>query len=204
MSRSINVGALMMQHMDWENDCLKIIICKHKGDATGEGLGNMKHVYANPYNPDVCPILSLALLTFCKQRRANISVQQVFEGDKSENRFLQILKNVIDHMPVDTNLGASKKDLGSHSNRKGAISHVLSFGIEKGYMEATTNISAMTLRQSSTLLRKCFDDFIEYLYGNRQAPRSTEKLYPTLANRFYKKRAHPTGDGGPDSDSEGD
>jgi hypothetical protein len=64
MSRSINVGALMMQHMDWENDCLKIIICKHKGDATGEGLGNMKHVYVNLYNPDVCPILSLALLTF--------------------------------------------------------------------------------------------------------------------------------------------
>jgi hypothetical protein len=128
-SRSINVGALMMQHMDWENDCLKIIICKHKGDATSKGLRNMKHVYVNPYNPDVCPILSLALLTFCKQRRANINVQQVFEGDKSENRFLQILKNVIDHKPVDTNLGASKRDLGSHSNRKGAISFVLSFAV---------------------------------------------------------------------------
>jgi hypothetical protein len=47
--------------MDWGGDCVKIKIAKHKGDQTGEGIGNEKHVYANPYNPAICPILDRIL-----------------------------------------------------------------------------------------------------------------------------------------------
>jgi hypothetical protein len=77
-------------------------------------------------------------------------------------------------------------------------------GIENDYMDANTNISIMTLRQSSALQRKCFDVFIESLYGDRRKARATEKLYTTLANRFYKKRSIANlGDrGNRDSDSE--
>jgi hypothetical protein len=67
------------------------------------------------------------------------------------------------------------------------MSKLEAIGIDKGYMDATTNISTMTLRQRSALLRKCFDVFVESLYGDRRESRATEKLYTTLANRFYKK-----------------
>jgi len=34
-ARSINVGALMLQHISWENDCMKITLPRHKGDQEG-------------------------------------------------------------------------------------------------------------------------------------------------------------------------
>jgi hypothetical protein len=64
IGRANTVGNIMLQHMDWSQDCLKIKLAKHKGDQTGEGIGNEKHVYANPYNPAICPILVLAVYLY--------------------------------------------------------------------------------------------------------------------------------------------
>ena len=51
MSRCGNIASIMLEHIDWANDAMVITFAKHKGDQTGEGLGNLKHVYANPLNP---------------------------------------------------------------------------------------------------------------------------------------------------------
>lgn len=40
IGRSNSVGNVMLQHMDWANDLLTIKLPKHKGDKTGEGIGN--------------------------------------------------------------------------------------------------------------------------------------------------------------------
>lgn len=73
MARCNSVNSIMLQHIDWKNDSLTVTFAKHKGDQTGEGLGNEKHVYANPLNPTICPILALAVLVFTKHRQINTS-----------------------------------------------------------------------------------------------------------------------------------
>ncbi|KAG2770460.1 hypothetical protein PC116_g19612 [Phytophthora cactorum] len=60
MSRSESIDSIMLQHMEWTEDCLSIEEQGHKGDQKGvEKFG--KHVYANPFTPSQCPILALAV-----------------------------------------------------------------------------------------------------------------------------------------------
>lgn len=80
MARSDSVRKIMLQHVDWKNDCMTITFAKHKGDLTGEGLGNEKHVYANPLNPKICPILALAVLIFTSHRGSQVNEQTLFAG----------------------------------------------------------------------------------------------------------------------------
>jgi len=64
MSRSDSVDSLMLTHFDWDEDSLIIEEQGHKADQKGE-FKYWKHIYANPLNPDVCPILALAVHLFC-------------------------------------------------------------------------------------------------------------------------------------------
>lgn len=93
---------------------------------TGEGLGNMKHVYANPFNPKVCSQLALAVRMFSTHRPVRARSHQLFEGIHSDDRFVKNLQITIAMIPESV-LGASRKDIGTHSNRKGSVSFVLAF-----------------------------------------------------------------------------
>lgn len=126
MSRCGNIAGIMLEHMDWCNDAMVITFAKHKGEQTGEGLGNLKHVYGNPLNPKVCPILSLAVMMFSTHRPVSARTHQLFEGMHSDDRFVKILQIIINSLPEDV-LGACRKDIGIHSNRKGSVSFVLAF-----------------------------------------------------------------------------
>ena len=130
VGRSKSVGNLMLQHMDWHQDYIKLKLPMHKGDQTGEGIGNEKAIYANPYCPSICAINTLAIYIFSKYRGNNIVRQQLFEGTKSESRFRAILTNVLKTMVnlfPSLDLGAVIGDIGTHSNRKGAASYLLGF-----------------------------------------------------------------------------
>lgn len=123
LARSENVGALHVQHMSWSNDCLTVRFARSKGDPTGKTEGDLKHVYANPFNPVCCPILSLAVYTFCHHRGSNDSDNKFFGGTRPETRFLKILETVVVELATThRDLGAAAKDIGCHSTRKGAIS----------------------------------------------------------------------------------
>jgi hypothetical protein len=54
----------------------------HKGDQTGENKF-AKYIYANPYQPEVCPILSLAVFFFAFPNRPH-QKQQLFAGTNSK------------------------------------------------------------------------------------------------------------------------
>ncbi len=62
-SRSHSVASLMYVHIGWESDALVITVPRHKGDQEGARIYPI-HVYANPLQPEVCPILSLAIYIF--------------------------------------------------------------------------------------------------------------------------------------------
>jgi hypothetical protein len=53
--------------------------------------------------------------------------QQLFCGADSEGRFSRIFQHILSVIPDEVSLGASKKDLGTHSNRKGGSSYVLNW-----------------------------------------------------------------------------
>jgi hypothetical protein len=128
MSRGENVRSVMLQHFDWKNDCMTVTFAKHKGDATGEGLGNEKHVYANPLDPHICPILALAVLIFTVHRGADIAMQTLLADGNSDDRFSKILAKIVQQLPENI-LGEDPSEIGTHSNRKGSTSYVLSFVI---------------------------------------------------------------------------
>ena len=60
MARCVSVSGIMFDHIGWEGDAMTIIFPKHKGDQEGEHCAP-KHVYANPQNPAICPILAFAV-----------------------------------------------------------------------------------------------------------------------------------------------
>ena len=65
MSRSDSIDQLTFHHLEWEGDCMKITEQSTKSDQGGEKIFG-KHMYANPNNPSVCPILALAVALFIR------------------------------------------------------------------------------------------------------------------------------------------
>jgi hypothetical protein len=54
------VATVLFRHISWENDSMVVVFPPHKGDQEGRNA-LPKHVFANPDNPDMCPILALAI-----------------------------------------------------------------------------------------------------------------------------------------------
>ena len=124
MCRCATVNGIMLQHIDWREDALIIHIPQAKADQAGEALSKDKHLYANPLKPEICSVLSLAIYVWCTNREDN-NRQQLFLGTAGDSRFSKILQTVIGLIPEDINLGANKKDIGTHSASKGSSTYVL-------------------------------------------------------------------------------
>lgn len=123
MARSHNVGVVTYGCMGWENDCLFVHFAKTKKDHKGKKK-HKAHVFANPLQPAVCPILSLAIYVLCTQdTRRN----QLFTGQKSEGRFSKALKRLLTEIPELKTVIPNVNDIGTHSNRKGSVSFVLMY-----------------------------------------------------------------------------
>ena len=46
-------------HVQWENDSLVFYFSKTKGDQSVDKSGDLWHVYLNPKNTELCPVLAL-------------------------------------------------------------------------------------------------------------------------------------------------
>ena len=64
MATSNNVTGLTVAHIEWQNDCIVFFFGKAKGDQTGEKSNTPWHVYSNPFEPCLCPVLALAKYIF--------------------------------------------------------------------------------------------------------------------------------------------
>jgi hypothetical protein len=135
IARAKSVASLMMEHVSWETDALLVSLPKHKGDQEGASCF-ARHLYANVSDPVICPVLALAVLVFTRVLRfdpdGNSSVDaealpnyRIFDGSNSDTRFSDIFKKVILALPPAEaqQLGGSKKELGTHSVRKGAATY---------------------------------------------------------------------------------
>jgi hypothetical protein len=126
MSRADSVDSIMLQHIEWSEDALIVEEQGHKGDQTGENKFG-KYIYANPFKPEKCPILSLAVLIFCTPSRKKNGQQQLFAGTNSKERFGHLLRQLVQSLSsaeVQV-LGCSAEDIGAHSLRKGSSTYTL-------------------------------------------------------------------------------
>ena len=120
IARAVTVGNIMYDHISWEEDALTINIGKQKNDQEGNHAFP-RHVYANPSNPFICPVLSFAILVFSQGYRREGSDRRVFGDPKhSKDRFGKWLGKLLHACAeVITALGVIISAIGTHSFRKG-------------------------------------------------------------------------------------
>ena len=110
-----------VNHVQWENDILVFYFTKTKGDQSGDKSGDPWHVYLNPKNPELPPVLALAkyLLSHPDLLNGNFPL---FPGNNQCDRFIKIFHGVI-HNNKETFhiIGVEEHSLRSHSCWKGAI-----------------------------------------------------------------------------------
>jgi hypothetical protein len=126
MARSENVNSCHINHISWNADSLLFYFPLTKGNQGGENNHVPWHVYSNPFEPHLCPVLALAKYIVA-QAGILKSGSKLFPGNHQYDRFMKIFKRVIHENINDfRELGIEEGDLGSHSCRKGAITHVSS------------------------------------------------------------------------------
>lgn len=120
IGRSDNIDDLLLDQFDWENDHFTVGFSATKSDQTGEKTSEKKRLFANPLKPEICVVYGLAIYTWCKRR--NPGDRQLFDGVDQNKRYYNILMTAVQSIPDHINLGCSRKDIGTHSNRKFAES----------------------------------------------------------------------------------
>lgn len=121
LARSDNCFQMHINHIEWRDDCMVVFFAKSKGNQTGERTENPWHVYSNPDNPEVCPVLGLAKYLFSNPEVIKNN-GKLFPGEHQYDRFIGIFNRVIlDNVITFRSLGVVPGSLGSHSCRKGAI-----------------------------------------------------------------------------------
>jgi hypothetical protein len=93
MCRATNGTTIRHEHMCWRGDALAIYFAHAKNDQDGEGNRDPRHIYANPLNPAICPILSLGIYWLCFPFMRGDN--KLFEGSNQYDRFSGNLKNIL-------------------------------------------------------------------------------------------------------------
>ncbi len=116
----------MSDTFDSQNDCLKIFFGLQKNDQDGTRNMDPRHCYANPFNPEISIVLSLAIYFLCFGINNDRS-ERLFEGKQQYQRFLKALKNVMTSCrEINVEMkrcGLTVEDIAAHSTRKGGRSY---------------------------------------------------------------------------------
>jgi len=121
IGRSDNIGDINLKAIDWENDAMTLAFATTKSDVEGEDTSDKKRLYANPFLPETCVILGLAIYTWVKNR-TNETSSFLFQGENQHTRYGNLLHNALLKIPDTIDLGCKRQDIGTHSNRKFAES----------------------------------------------------------------------------------
>ena len=127
--RCNNTARIKFTDIDWSQsfDSFSILFSQTKTDQFGEEAKYPRHIYANPMNPLVCPVLGLAIyLSSCFHARVRID-NYLFPGESQDARFAVILQRIVNEKWAQiSQIGYQRGDIGTHSIRKGAVSYASS------------------------------------------------------------------------------
>jgi len=126
MKRAENCVDAKINHIRFENDCLVFEFAKSKSLPDGGDHVGPWHVYANPHEPHMCPVLALAKYLF-----TNVGIlsgkSPLFEGESQYSRYSNIFSKLInENMDELKQFGVKVGDYGTHSLRKGVATMVAS------------------------------------------------------------------------------
>jgi len=122
MSRVGNAVSICKSHLQWDEDALLIYFAHEKTDQTQSRPGDPRHIYANPFQPAICPILSLGLF-FLAIDITKPTSEFIFAGS---NQYCRFHKSLRSRFADEELLGHSTGTFGTHSIRKGSATYASS------------------------------------------------------------------------------
>jgi len=125
IARSSTVGDLLWNNISWKGDCITVLY--EKGKTNQEGMNKVPwHVYANPNDPLICPVLALGLKLCTENDTFGNIPFRVFPSPTSDNSFSTWMRTTVDELAQDPEILISvpPSRVGTHSLRKGAASYV--------------------------------------------------------------------------------
>ncbi|KAE8902325.1 hypothetical protein PF003_g14132 [Phytophthora fragariae] len=120
MCRSSNAFRIRYSHMEWRGDALQIYFAHMKNDQGGDRPRDPRHIYANPLQPSICPILALGLYWASSNFDGS---DLLFPGSNQNERFRKCWLRLLREEDVAAELkrqGLDATELGTHSMRKGS------------------------------------------------------------------------------------
>ena len=169
MCRAGNAVSICFSHLEWREDALGIYFAHMKNDQLGERPKDPRHVYANPVNPEICPILALGI--YLMSFPSVLEGSNLFPGGEQYDRFRRTLSEIV------RCIGAAD-DIGSHSARKGASTYVSSgiplrqvhkqsisvvAGLWVVFMTPTSDSKLQEINTSEELCADCHSNRLYYL-----------------------------------------
>jgi len=122
MARSENCIQMSLTHIQWRNDSLVFFFGKTKSNQEGDGNHHPWHVYSNPFEPALCPVLTLGKYFLTYPHIVLDERAPVFPGTSQYQRFSDRLVKLLRRERSSlSSLGVDPNSFGSHSIRKGAI-----------------------------------------------------------------------------------
>ena len=125
IARSSTVGDLLWNNIGWLDDCITVLY--EKGKTNQEGMNKVPwHVYANPGDPLICPILALGLKLCTETDTFGNRPFKVFPSSTPDNTFSSWMRKSVDELAQDPEilLSVPADRVGTHSLRKGAATYV--------------------------------------------------------------------------------
>lgn len=134
--RSKNTVYIHVNHITWGTDNIIIKFAHTKTDIEGKQEAFPRHIYANPYNINICAVTALGkyLATFIPKEDG------LLFDNKSYKRFQKYLKKLVcDHKEDVERMGFEVDDIGVHSIRKGAATYCCSGTTAAPHIAAVCN-----------------------------------------------------------------
>lgn len=119
MARVGNVMLLLVDHIRVLGDHLDIHFAHAKTDQEGNLSRIPRAVFANPLEPEICPVLALALYLLVRVE----SLKYLFDGDHQYERYIKDLRVVLEEPSLTESLrlnGTDPKNVATHTLRKGS------------------------------------------------------------------------------------
>ena len=121
MARSDNCVNMHIKCIQWSSYCLIFHFGASKVNQTGDRSSDSWHVYSNPKNPIICPVIALAKYIFSNPDILATN-SPLFPGNYQYDRFLKIFHKVIkENFDRFQSLGVEKGMIGAYFIIKGAI-----------------------------------------------------------------------------------
>ena len=129
--RSIPVSDLLWRSIGWSGDHVTISYERSKTDQ--EGINQIpRAIFANPFNPSICPILALGLKVCSESSTETRSAPRLFTSEHANKWFSAWLCRTLNDGNTAENdfFGVAPHTIGTHSFRKGAATYVC--GLKSG------------------------------------------------------------------------